>query len=141
MKILITRAMIDNALKFYSISDNEYKMKCYKCVDEIQQNSEYQDKVDNIYNILFIDKNDKIRKLWHVNNTSDLFGNISNPFITNVLLLAGCEIHKNNIKKYGLDEKQIEIHKQRVRESLVNDVKIRGYDGIKISQMLWELIL
>lgn len=137
MKFLITRAMIDNALKFYSISDNEYKMKCYMCVDEIQQSSEYQNKVNNIYNVLFIDKNDRIRELWNIKNTSDLFGEISNPYITNVLLLAGCEIHKNNIKKYSLDEKQIEIHKQRVREALVNDIKIRGYDGIRISQMLW----
>lgn len=137
MKILITRAMIDNALEFYSISDNEYKMKCYKCVDEIQQNSDFQDKVNNIYNLLFIDKNDRIRKLWSIKNTSDMFGKISNPFITNVLLLAGCDIHKNNIKKYALDEKQIEIHKQRVREALVNDIEIRGYDGIRISQMLW----
>ena len=137
MKFLITRAMIDNALKFYSISDNEYKMKCYMCVDEIQQSSEYQNKVNNIYNVLFIDKNDRIRELWNIKNTSDLFGDISNPYITNVLLLAGCEIHKNNIKKYSLDEKQIEIHKQRVREALVNDIKIRGYDGIRISQMLW----
>lgn len=137
MKILITRAMIDNALEFYSISDNEYKMKCYKCVDEIQQNSDFQDKVNNIYNLLFIDKNDRIRKLWSIKNISDMFGKISNPFITNVLLLAGCDIHKNNIKKYALDEKQIEIHKQRVREALINDIKIRGYDGIRISQMLW----
>lgn len=137
MKILITRAMIDNALKFYSISDNQYKMKCYKCVDEIQQNSDYQEKVNNIYNLLFIDKNNQIRELWSIKNTSDLFGEISNPFITNVLLLAGFDIHKNNIKKYALDEKQIEIHKQRVREALVNDIKIRGYDGIRISQMLW----
>ena len=73
MKILITRAMIDNALEFYSISDNEYKMKCYKCVDEIQQNSDFQDKVNNIYNLLFIDKNDRIRKLWSIKNTSDMF--------------------------------------------------------------------
>lgn len=137
MKFLITRAMIDNALKFYSISDDEYKMKCYKCVDEIQQNSDFQDKVNNIYNLLFIDKNDRIRKLWSIKNTSDMFGKISNPFITNVLLLAGCDIHKNNIKKYALDEKQIEIHKRRVREALVNDIKIRGYEGIRISQMLW----
>lgn len=137
MKILITRAMIDNALEFYSISDNEYKIKCYKCVDEIQQNSDYQDKVNNIYNLLFIAKNDRIRELWSIKNTSDLFEKISNPFITNVLLLAGCDIHKNNIKKYALDEKQTEIHKQRVREALINDIKIRGYNGIRISQMLW----
>ena len=84
MEIVITRAMIDNALKFYSIFDNNYKMKCYKCVDEIQKNSEYQDKVNNIYNLLFIDNNNKIRELWNIKNTSDLFGKFSNPFITNV---------------------------------------------------------
>ena len=90
MEIVITRAMIDNALKFYSIFDNNYKMKCYKCVDEIQKNSEYQDKVNNIYNLLFIDNNNKIRELWNIKNTSDLFGKFSNPFITNVLLIAIC---------------------------------------------------
>lgn len=137
MEIVITRAMIDNALKFYSIFDNNYKMKCYKCVDEIQKNSEYQDKVNNIYNLLFIDNNNKIRELWNIKNTSDLFGKFSNPFITNVLLLSGYDIHINNMKKYGFDEKQNEIHKQRVREALLNDIKIRGYDGIRVSQMLW----
>lgn len=137
MYATITKTMIDEALDFYNINDSEYKEKCYKCVDEIQQNSDYQDKVNNIYNVLFIDKNDRIRELWNIKNTSDLFGEISNLYITNVLLLAGCEIHKNNIKKYSLDEKQIEIHKQRVREALVNDIKIRGYDGIRIPQMLW----
>ena len=137
MYATITKTMIDEALDFYNINDSEYKEKCYKCVDEIQQNSDYQDRVNNIYNVLFIDKNDRIRELWNIKNTSDLFGEISNLYITNVLLLAGCEIHKNNIKKYSLDEKQIEIHKQRVREALVNDIKIRGYDGIRISQMLW----
>ena len=86
---------------------------------------------------MFIDNNNKIRELWNIKDTSDLFGKFSNPFITNVVLLAGYEIHINNMKKYGFDEKQNEIHKQRVREALLNDIKIRGYDGIRVSQMLW----
>ena len=137
MKNLITRTMIDNALKFYSILDNEYKMKCYKCVDEIQENKDYQEKVNDIYNLLYRDKNDRIRELWNIKNISELFGDYSNSFITNVLLLSGHDIHKDNMKKYALDEKQVIIHKHRVREALVNDIKIRGYDGIRISQMLW----
>lgn len=135
--ILITKGIIDDALKFYSISDDEYKMKCYKCVDEINQNSDYQEIVSNVYNILFLDKDDNIRKLWSIKNLKELFEDINNPFITNVLLLSGYDVHKRNMNKYALDSKQIKIHKKRVRESLLNDIIIRNYDGIRISQMLW----
>ena len=134
---MITKIMIDEALAFYNITDIEYREKCYKCIDEIEENKEYQDKVNEVYEILFIDKTDNIRNLWEFKELSDLFGNIKNPFITNVLLLAGYKVHKDNIKKYNLDEEQIKIHKVRVKESLVNDIKIRKYNGIRISQMLW----
>ena len=55
MEIVITREMIDNALKFYSIFDNNYKMKCYKCVDEIQKNSELNEfiPVPKLFHIKF----------------------------------------------------------------------------------------
>lgn len=137
MSGLITKSMIDNSLEFYNIIDNEYRIKCYKCVDDINQNSDYQKIISNVYNLLFIDKNNNIRKLWSIKNISELFGEIKNPFITNVLLLSGYDVHKTNMQKYALDNKQIEIHKKRVRESLLNDIKIKKYDGIRISQMLW----
>ena len=137
MNVLITKSIIDEALRFYSIDDNEYKEQCYKCIDDIQQNSKYQEIVNNVYNLLFVDKNNKIRKLWNIKSTSELFGEINNPFITNVLLLSGYDTHRTNMKKYNLDNKQIDIHKKRVREALINDIKIKKYDGIRISQMLW----
>ena len=52
-------------------------------------------------------------------------------------MLSGYRVHQNNIQRYHLDEEQIKIHKIRVRESLTNDIKIRKYDSIRISQMLW----
>lgn len=137
MYITITKTMIDEALDFYNISESEYKEKCYKCIDELDKNKEYQDNVNEVYKTLFIDKTDKIRSLWDFKKLSDIFGNIKNPFITNVLLLSGYKVHKNNIENYNLDEEQIKIHKVRVKESLLNDIKIRKYDGIRISQMLW----
>lgn len=137
MYATITKTMIDEALDFYNINDSEYKEKCYKCIYELEENKEYQDKVNEVYKILFIDKTDKIRSLWNLKKTSDLFGNFNNPFITNVLLLSGYKIHQNNIEKYCLDEEQIKIHKDRVKESLLNDIKVRKYDGIRVSQMLW----
>lgn len=137
MCITITKSMIDEALDFYNISDSEYKEKCYDCIYELEKNKEYQDKIKEVYNILFVDENDRIRDLWNIKELSDLFCNIKNPFITNVLLLSGYKVHKCNIEKYHLDNEQIEINKKRVRESLLNDINIRKYSGIRISQMLW----
>ena len=137
MYIKITKTMIDESLDFYNISDSEYKEKCYKCIDELEESKEYQDIVNEVYKILFINKTDKIRNLWNIKKMSDLFGNIKNPFITNILLLSGYKVHQNNIAKYHLDAEQIKIHKLRIKETLLNDIKIRNYEGIRISQMLW----
>ena len=137
MYVMFTKAMIDEALDFYDITDSEYKKNCYKCIDELKENNEYQNTVNEVYNTLFIDKTDKIRSLWSLKNISDLFGNIKHPFITNVLLLSGYKVHKSNIYEYHLDEEQIKIHKVRVKEALLNDIKVRKYAGIRISQMLW----
>ena len=54
-----------------------------------------------------------------------------------MLLLLGFEYHKKNISKYNFDNEQIEIQKQRVKECLLNDILIKHYEGIRISQMLW----
>lgn len=137
MYVTITKTIIDEALDFYNINNSEYKEKCYKCIYELGEKKDYQDKVNEIYKILFIDKTNKIRDLWNFKKLSDLFGNFNNPFITNILLLSGYKIHQNNIEKYCLDKEQIKIHKDRVKESLLNDIMVRKYDGIRISQMLW----
>ncbi len=41
------------------------------------------------------------------------------------------------MKKYSFDKNQLEIHKKRVKQALINDIELRKYDGIRISQMLW----
>lgn len=137
MYIKLNKIMIDEALEFYNINDSDYKEKCYQCISELMKNEEYLNKANQVYEILFIDKTDKIRSLWNFNKKSDLFGNIKSPFITNIILLSGYKVHESNFEKYYLDKEQIRIHKQRVKESLLNDIKIRKYDGIRISQMLW----
>ena len=87
--------------------------------------------------ILFVDKTNKIRDLWKVKENSKLFNVIKNPYITNVLLLSGYEFHQMNMKKSKLDSEQVKLNKTRVKESLTNDIDIRNYNGIRISQMLW----
>ena len=50
MDIIITKQMIDEALDFYNIRDDEYKKKCYECVDELEKNKQYLATVENYIN-------------------------------------------------------------------------------------------
>lgn len=136
-KMKVDKNTIKNALKFYEITNQEYINKCYECIENINNNSDIQLKFEEIYNILYIDKTDKISKLWKFSKNDELFGNNCHPFITNILLLLGYNIHIENMKKYKLDEEQYKIHKKRVKECLTNDIYERKYKGIRISQMLW----
>lgn len=128
---------IDNALLYYGINDKEYKIQCYNCLESVKHNATLQKEFNDLFNILFVDKTNKIKDLWNIKSLNMLFSETVHPYITSLLLLSGYEIHQKNMDYYKLDEEQIKIHKMRVKESLTNDIKIRKYDGIRISQMLW----
>ncbi len=133
----INKQIINNALKFYEIEDEDYLNRCYKCVEILNNNEDIYQKVKEIYSILYKDNENKIKNLWKIKNIEDVFGKYCDSYITNVLLLAGYEIHYNNMKKFKFDEEQCKIHKIRVKETLTKDIYERKYNGIRISQMLW----
>lgn len=128
---------INNALLYYGIDDEQYKLQCYACLDRINHNITVQKEFNKLFNILFVDKTNKIKELWNIKSINMLFSETVHPYITNLLLLSGYEVHQKNIDNYKLDEEQINIHKLRVKETLTNNIKIRNLDGIRISQMLW----
>lgn len=140
MKIIkndIYRKM-DEALDFYGINE-KYKKMCYDCVEGIKNSSIYIKVFDNVYKKLYYNDFSEIRELWEEKDINKLFAKNVNPFITNIMILLGYEFHIYNIKQYNLDENQIRIHKKRVKECFENDIEIRGYKGIRISQMLWAI--
>lgn len=125
------------ALKYYEIENIDYINKCKECLNFINDNNEILEKFNIYHYILFIDKNNQIRELWKYKKLEELFDTEVNSFITNLLLLSAYKYHQENMIKRGFDIEQINIHKTRVKESLLNDIFIRKYDGIRISQMLW----
>lgn len=133
---MIVYKNIDEALKFYNI-DNKYKKMCYKCVEEINNYDIYTKAFDKVYKELYYNDFSDIRELWNIKDINELFINNINPFVTNIMILLGYEFHLHNIKRYNLDEAQISIHKKRVKECFENDLINRGYNGVRISQMLW----
>lgn len=50
---------IDNALKYYNINDINYKNKCYKCIEDLNSIYDFNNKSEEIYNILYTDKSYK----------------------------------------------------------------------------------
>lgn len=133
----IDKEELDQALKFYEIDDVAYANKCYRCLEFLNNNKEFKNEADKVYSILYGDTENKIADLWKFKDIKELFGEESNPYITNILVLSGYKTHLNNMKKFNLDSEQCKIHKIRVKETLTNDIYQRNYDGIRISQMIW----
>lgn len=135
---MILKDDIDNSLKYYNI-DNKYKQICYDCVEEINNSDIYTEAFNKVYKKLYYNDFRDIRELWNISDINELFTDNVNPFITNIMVLLGYKFHLYNIKKYNLGDKQISIHKKRVKECFENDLVNRGYKGIRISQMLWSI--
>lgn len=127
---------IDEALDFYDI-DKKYKAELINCINDITRNEALEQKVKDIYDILYIKRDYSYKELWKRYNIEELFGQAVNPFITNLILILGYNKHLENINNYSLDANQIQIHKKRVKACFCNDIEQRGYRGIRISQMLW----
>lgn len=130
-------SVIENALKYYQINDTNYKNKCYKCIKDVNEIKDFNIKAEEIYNILYTDKSFKIDTLWKRQNMNELFGEQYNPYITNILVLYGYEIHCQNMKLKKYNREQKELYKKRVKETLTNDIFVRKLEGIRISQMIW----
>lgn len=134
---MINKIKIDEAFEFYNI-DKKYKEKSYRCAEEINQNDDYKKSFNDVYKILYGDFS-RIEELWQIKDVNELFVNNINPFVTNLMIILGYETHKNNMNKYRFDIKQVEIHKNRVKECFENDLIYRKYNGVRISQMLWAV--
>ncbi len=132
---MIYNKIIDEAFEFYNI-DDVYKNRCYELLTKISKNERICKSFNIIYKRLYYGE---LKELWKYKIINDLFGMDIDPFMTNLILLFGYKIHKNNIEELKLDVKQINKQKKRIKESFENDLIIRKYDGIRVSQMLWGI--
>ena len=137
--LLIEKENIEKALIFYNINIKDYKDKCYKCLDEIDKNSELKNKINYVLKLVYSNESKQLELLWNENDFSKFFGETYNKFIHNIILLSGYKIHEENMNKYNFDKYQVLSHKNRVRECLTNDIYNRKLEGIRLSQTLWGL--
>lgn len=127
---------IIEALHFYGIKDEEYKKRCLEVVYDINNNEVLKNKVEELFYKLYDRNKEGLSKFWKMKKVSELFGDC-NLFITSVMILLGYDIHRKNMSKYNLSDEQKSIHIKRVKNALLDDIYIRGYESVRISQMLW----
>lgn len=137
--LLIKKEDLEIALEFYNINIEDYKNKCYKCLDEIDKNSELKNKINYVLKLVYSNESKQLELLWNENDFSKFFGETYNKFIHNIILLSGYKIHEENMNKYNFDKYQVLSHKNRVRECLTNDIYNRKLEEIRLSQTLWGI--
>lgn len=128
---------IKSALDYYEIFDQSYIDKCCKCVEDLNSIENFNEKFEQVYEILYGNQTEKIDALWQTQNKAEMFGEFYNPFVTSVLILLGCNLHKRNMEIKNFDDYHKQLYKLRVRETLTNDIYTRKLDSVRISQMLW----
>lgn len=127
---------IKEALHFYGIKDEKYKKRCLEVVYDINNNEVLKNRVEELFYKLYDRNKESLSKLWKAKKVSELFGECD-LFITSVMILLGYDIHRKNMSKYNLSDEQKSIHIKRVKNALLDDIYIRGYESVRISQMLW----
>lgn len=137
--LLIEKDNIEKVLTFYNINIEDYKDKCYKCLDDINKNSELKNKINYVLKFLYSNESEQLELLWKESNLNKFLGESYNKFIHNIILLSGYKIHEENMCKYNFDTYQVLAHKNRVRECLINDIYNLKLKGIRLSQLLWGL--
>ena len=78
--MLFNKEKIKEALEYYDIKDADYQEKCDRCIEKIKNNKKIQNKAKEIYEILYIDKTEKLGELWKVKDIETLFEEKINPY-------------------------------------------------------------
>ena len=133
----MNKEIIDNALSYYGINDDWYRNQCYACMKNINGDNHLMQKFEELLSVLYVDKTQKINRLWSIESTEELFHQPVHPFVTSVALLYGFQLHQKNMFEHHFDEVQQSIHKIRMKEVLTKDIVQRGLESIRISQMIW----
>ena len=133
---MILLSDIDNAFEYYGLED-KYKTRCYECANSINSNRLFLNSFNKVYNFLNSADFLEIKELWKYKEVSKLFCNHIDPFVTNLIILLSYKTSNENINKYKLDQEQININKNRIKECFIKDLEERNYNSVRISEMLW----
>lgn len=127
-----------SSLDYYGINDPNYIKKCEMCLKNLLNNRCVLEKF-KLFLYLFYSNRYRLKYFWSIKDINEMFNIEVDPFLSNLLVLCGYKFHIKNMESHLFDKAQIEIHKRRVKEALTRDIYDRGYNGIRVTQMLWGI--
>ncbi len=129
---------IKKALKYYDMNDQDYLEKCLIALRKLNQNPTLKKKILAIQERMLND-DDYLKSLWNKKDLEEILSKSKIPFLTNIILLSSFNTLKENTRKFS--KKDLKKVKQRIKESLTNDIYKREYESIRTSQLLWGIYL
>ena len=80
-ELLIEKDNIEKALAFYNVDKEDYKDKCYKCLDDINKNNELKSKINYVLKLLYSNESEQLKLLWKESDLNKFLGESYNKFI------------------------------------------------------------
>ena len=136
---MIEHKTIDEAIDYYNI-DTAYRQRCHECADRIKNSGVFSDAFDRVYKELYLGDMRRALRVWSIRDVNELFSEGIDPFVTNLMIVAGYEMHISNMRKCGLDPQQTFNHKAGIKGAFESDLKKKGRDGVRIGLMVWAVL-
>lgn len=134
----MNKETIIDALKFYHIKNKNYQLKCLECIDFLKENRQLKAKVLEIRKKMLED-DFYLKSPQNYQDLKNILKENTPSFLTNIILLSCYKKLDNNPR--NLPKNQIKKIKNRIKETLINDIYVRKYNTIRISQLLWGIRL
>ncbi len=133
----LDREYAEAVLKYYGITDNDFKKEYFKTIDMINSDRYLKCLCYLWHYILYIDKTGLYKDVWDWKISNKLFKNAGNYMMPVVVLLSGYDMHIKNMRDRKFDKEQIEEQIRNINECCTADKKRFGIDGIRFTQMVW----
>lgn len=133
----LNKEYAESVLKYYRITDNDFKKEYFKAIDMINSNNYLKTLCYLWHYILYVDKTGLYKDVWNWKTSNELFKNAGNYMMPVVVLLSGYDMHIKNMKNRKFDKEQIEEQIRNINECCISDKKRFGIGGIRFSQMIW----
>ncbi len=134
---ILEKDLLSEILEYYEVNDMDFKSNILDTVDLVKKDEKLQVIVYLLYYILYIDNTGLYKDVWNWKMSTNLFKSAGNYMIPVIVLLSGCKLHKENMRKRNYDKEQINEQKKNIRECCLLDKKRFNIDGIRFSQMVW----
>lgn len=107
----LNKEYAESVLKYYRITDNDFKKEYFKAIDMINSNNYLKTLCYLWHYILYVDKTGLYKDVWNWKTSNELFKNAGNYMMPVVVLLSG-----NDFLIFVFQEKDLDVEYKNLRE-------------------------